>query len=261
MNYRLNEKIFGGGESRILLLHGCMHSGRIFERLAERLSRYYSVHVIDLPLFDISEEEANITSISTLSQYVLEYLKQSDFDLIFAHSMGAAIIVRIIMHGYLKKKKIILCSPAYGGIRILSGLRLTVGIIEKCLGLILRHNKFLRFFVRRTYCGESEFENIILADAKRVNVKAASRLIFELAFVKEFIVTADMGENVISIFYGDKDRLLYRERVEELSELLGAELKIFYNIGHTPFIENASDVIEYINRMQNTLCDSLCVEG
>ncbi len=86
-----------GTGPEVVLVHGFLASGKIFEPLVEHLRRRFSVTTIDLPGFGGSYDIPVPPTVEELSQTVAETIRSSGVDkyAILGHSLGAWIALEL----------------------------------------------------------------------------------------------------------------------------------------------------------------------
>ncbi len=102
-----------GSGPEVVLVHGFLGSGRIFEPLTEHLVNHFSVTTIDLPGFAQSYDVPVPPSVGELGQLVVETIRSAGLDKcsILGHSLGAWIALEISLRQPTLLDRMIL----YGG--------------------------------------------------------------------------------------------------------------------------------------------------
>ncbi len=81
----------------VLLLHGWGSNIKLFEATADLLSKGYKVIAMDMPGFGESQEPAEPWNVDDYVDFVLEFLKDYEFDKItlLGHSFGGRVIIKL----------------------------------------------------------------------------------------------------------------------------------------------------------------------
>jgi len=104
----------GEGET-VLLLHGWGSNITLFQSMIGLLSQKYKVLAMDMPGFGESDEPAEPWDVDRYVDFVLEFLKDYDFDSItlLGHSFGGRVIIKLCSRELdFKVKKVILVDSA-----------------------------------------------------------------------------------------------------------------------------------------------------
>ena len=121
---KVNYVKFGSG-IKLLMLHGWGGSLESLENLGTRLSKKgFEVLLVDLPGFGNSERPKEAFSLDDYSSIVEKLLNELNWKevMLFGHSFGGAVAIKITLRKRLKVRKLILCNSS--GIRYPEGLKI-----------------------------------------------------------------------------------------------------------------------------------------
>jgi pimeloyl-ACP methyl ester carboxylesterase len=244
-----NERKFGNKGESILLIPGWMHSAKMYEKLALALSTSFTVYVIDLPGFG---ESRNMTvnaeyPLECLAKQLSYYITQNHFDLIFAHSLAANIMLRISTPS---ETKVILCSPVYGGIHLLRNVVKNKFVLFSLLSLkdtlpIKFATQVVKLLALATVNRIALIDDVLIESSIRANTGPASNILHSLVTDN---YSVKPRSNVV-VIWGDKDRLIQWKNVIALCIALKCDFILLRGIGHSPFIEYFEGLLSIINSL------------
>jgi pimeloyl-ACP methyl ester carboxylesterase len=106
-----------GTGSEVVLVHGFLGSGKIFEPLEAHLVRHFSVTTIDLPGFGGSYDVPVPQTVGELAQMVIETIRSAGLNKcsILGHSLGAWIALEISLQQPALLDKMVLYGGSAGG--------------------------------------------------------------------------------------------------------------------------------------------------
>ncbi|MBU0976520.1 alpha/beta hydrolase, partial [Patescibacteria group bacterium] len=136
---KISYEVLGEGEP-ILLLHGWGGSLESMKALGSRLKdQGFKVILVDLPGFGKSDKPREAFWLEDYAQIIEEFLKQLEIEnpVLFGHSFGGAISIKITTRKNVKVKKLILCNS--------SGIRLPKEKKQKVVGKVA---KIVKAFAR-----------------------------------------------------------------------------------------------------------------
>lgn len=245
--------VIGEGKFKILILHGWINSGRTYFDLARKLENA-QVYLPTLPGFGgVRYKYDNYDFIlDKYTEEISELIKNNDFDLVVGHSMGSAILLRLLED--IEKsgvKKAILTNPAYMDLEqfkygahfakintFLFRLKDTLPTpmtrpVLKLLSLISTNRIEL-------------IDDLLLNDVYKADSTASARLMKELTFNK-VKAKASLDKMGVKVLYSEKDRIIKLKNIEQLKrDMPYAEFKSFGNIGHMSVLENQDMFLEEI---------------
>jgi pimeloyl-ACP methyl ester carboxylesterase len=226
----------------------------MYKKIALEIAREHTVYTIDLPGFgDSNTLKLNrMPLIECLTDYVEQYLLEKHFDLIIAHSLGAAIVLRILAR--TKKHlgiKIILCDPAYLEIAFLKRISNQTWLFTALFKMQSKLPKvlarpFIKLAALLTINKYSLIDDILVEDARKANAAVASGLLRELCNSRWRFSAEQKCGCEISILYGEKDRLISKQNIQTLQKDIDCRLVTIPNIGHTPVVESFDFMLGYI---------------
>ncbi|MDR2605782.1 MAG: alpha/beta hydrolase [Oscillospiraceae bacterium] len=197
--------------AKILLLHGWLESAKSMRPIANLLSEKHEVTALNLP--KISE------SLTRQAEWLFDYLAAvpEPFDVIAAHSMGCALLLRALTRmDASPAKRILLCCPAYG--------RIT-------------HLQFLA--ARRKFC-----ERVIRRLFPNADAATAANQAYELTR-NDWRVTG-LPNCSITVIAAQRDFLIRRKNIDALCSDLRIEPVIIPNVGHNWLYNSPERLVSFI---------------
>jgi len=225
----------------ILILHGWGSSPKKWERVKENLeSRGLEVHIPSLPGFGESSPPQKPWSVDDYADWVESFCEKKNLSQFFllGHSFGGRIAIKLAVKHVERVIGLILCgAPA---IRDDSAVR---EITMQTSSIFAR--KFSSFplyhFFRRL------FYKYLLRKTDYFKLAGSMKETFQK------VVNEDLSEYLPQIrvktliLWGENDKLVPLETASMIcNRILGSELFIFPNIGHSPHIEIPGDFSEAI---------------
>lgn len=239
----------------ILMLHGWMHSAARYQPLKDELAEYEG-GCYEFPGFGDTPPVFKGRILDCYAKELAIYLRTHETDLIIAHSMGGAVLLRTL-NRYLPEEEytVILLNPVYGGVPKL--LPAVVLLPAVWAGLwILRHLPFsfsrwvYRVFSLATINHWKNIDELISIDAKKADPFTAAFLLAEMALDR---FSTGLLKSHIWLVVSGKDRILSRKSLKRLRHDLGGCGWIEYpRTGHTPVAEAFDKVLEDIRRVSET---------
>lgn len=243
---------YGEKGKKILIIHGWTHSSKRYIHLAKELSSTYNVTLLDLPGFGMSKKlKCKKNLIEALSNEVKTFLENNKFDLLIGHSLGAAILLRIIYSKDINiSKKVILLNPPYNGI---SYLKLPSILVYMNYGLFKLQSfcprwlakPFIKIVALLSINTYKLIDDILIDDVRNSNSWYAAQLFKELAW-DNWEVKDLSKSRIVKIVKSEKDRLINRRNIEKLKNDIGADVIELKGIGHTTVVEAYEDLKNYI---------------
>lgn len=241
---------YGNGDTKVLIIHGWMHSYKRYEKLAQDLSDKMCVSLVTLYGFGGTSCDIKQNIIDEYIKYLIDFLKYNRFDLIIGHSLGGNLILKMLESDDSIDSKILLLNPAYNGIDSMKYASHFLPvfhflfILQKKIPLIIA-KPLIKIASLISINRYSLIDDICVDDIRSINPYTAKQLMKELAF-DEWQVTKPY-RNEITIVMSENDRLIKKNKLQKLhSDLNTSKLIIFKNIGHTSVIENYDDVYNLI---------------
>jgi pimeloyl-ACP methyl ester carboxylesterase len=250
----LKEKTFGNTGAKVLIIHGWMHSSNLYETLAVDLSNHFCVTLIDLPGFgSLSNFDfGKKVTINSLADWLSDYILNNKFDMIFAHSLGGTIILRLVeKYGDQVGQKIILCNPAYHGIDFLKPFVVNKALVKYLLAIqMILPDSISKFVIKLaallTVNKYRRINDIIVNDARACNIDIASTLLREICFDSWRFTNFSEYTKRILLLISQKDRIISLAKMKMLRNDLDCRIISLPNIGHTPVVEDYESLLTII---------------
>lgn len=239
----------------VLIIHGWMHSAKIYEKLASDLKSKLNINCILYEFAGFGDTPALFYS-DIINNYVLQlqnYINNNKIDLIIAHSLGGNIVLKLINE--IECNNIILLSPEYYGISLLKPAKYIKKAIISILKLLEKRTPITDFILKAfslfTINKWNLISNQVLDDARRCNKEVATELMIEMADDKWTI--SDMKLKNIVLVLGEKDRVISKKKMDKLIRDAKLSNKIIIsNIGHTAVLEDYDKLFNIIeNEVKN----------
>ena len=234
----------------ILIIHGWMHSSKLYTKLKHDLEKNekYKVFLYELAGFGSQPAKYKTNIIESYSKELEFFLIKNKIDVIIAHSLGGNVLLRAT-----EKIKInrILLSPEYKGIGLLKFVMpLTVFGVQFLK--FLKHNNILTTFILKvlslfTINSWSSITDDVIDSAREADPEVAIELLKEM-YNDNYV--AKESELMTFLIIGEKDRIITKEKMLELQKDLGrVELIVINGIGHTAVLEDYNSLYNYITRI------------
>lgn len=236
----------------ILILHGWMHSAARYLPLKNALEEHETV-CYEFPGFGDSSPVFKRRILDCYAKELALYLKTHKTDLIIAHSMGGAVLLRALKR-YLPDRcyTVILLNPVYGGVpKLLPAVLFLPAVWAGLWGLRLLPFTVSRFICRIfslvTINHWKDIDDLISIDARKADPYTASFLLAELA-LDHFRM--ERTKSRFWLITGKKDRILSRRSLKRLRYDLGGCRWIEYpQSGHTPIVEAFDRLSDDVRRI------------
>ena len=224
----------------ILILHGWMHSAARYERLKNELKGYETT-CYEFPGFGDSPPVFKQRILDCYAKELACYLDSHETDLIIAHSMGGAVLLRALNRYFPKREyTVILINPAYGGVPKLLPALLFLPAVWAGMWLLRLLPSAVSSYIYRilslaTVNRWPDIDQLICLDAKKGDPLTAAFLLAEMAV--DSFRTGRVKSRVYMIVSG-RDRILSGRSLKRLRHDLGGCKWIRYpETGHTPVLE------------------------
>lgn len=228
---------------KILIIHGWMHSSKIYKRLKEDLSTNakYDVTLYELPGFgdNPAKYKENITV--SYSKDLRQYLIDNKYDVVIAHSLGGNVTLRATEDLSIRR---ILLSPEYKGITLLK-LVMPFTLIGVPVLNILKHvNPFttfiLKLFSLLTINSWKAITNEVIESARKADSHVAVELLKEMS---DDTYKTTKSSKTTYLILGENDRIISKTKMKALyDDLEQCEMFIINKIGHTAVLENYNEL-------------------
>jgi pimeloyl-ACP methyl ester carboxylesterase len=239
------------GDKVILLLHGWMHSGArwqfLSETLSETLDESYRIIALDLPGFGLSAnvQPTNGYTLDSLTDavraYITSHLSDVPIYAVVAHSMGGLITLNYCSRYSLIAPHLFLCD-----VPVEPTLSITVSSALRSLlffGMKLNHilpqvitNPIVKLLCLPTVLHYSQIDDILVADIRLANPKAASELLYEISKfdIPEYNF---LLPDAVVVSHGKHDRIASYKSAQLLCLKLDGYYVEFENASHTAQLE------------------------
>ncbi|HCO97701.1 MAG: Inner-membrane translocator [Thermotoga sp. 50_1627] len=224
----------------LICIHGNFGSFRWFKPILGRISNFKTI-ALDLPNFGFSDR-----TIPTLDNYVKaveEFIEKLELNgaIVLAHSLGGAIGMKLALKRPDLLRGLILVDPCP-----IDGLPTPTENLPY-LELYKRNRSVLRrsLYGLLSNVKNRKFVEQLVDDALKMNPEAVYAHADELG---KFDLTGQTENYRVKtlLVWGDMDPLLTREQMENTCKALKAQLVVFSNVGHTPFVEVTDDFLKRI---------------
>lgn len=248
----MNRKKIGFGTKRVLIIHGWMHSSERYVKLAKELESDCSCTILDLPGFGGSNSIAKWNIIEAYTNEMITLLSKEKFDILIGHSLGGAIILRVLekmSDKYLGD--VILASPSYCGINHLKPIAFFVPInafLFKIQSMCPRivSAPFIKVVGLLSVNKWDLIDDVLINDSRKANAWTAAVLMYELAFDKWRTKNLANIEK-IRIINSKKDRIILDEKISVLkTDLKTFQLIEIPDVGHTTVLEAYDEFVKII---------------
>lgn len=218
-----------------MLLHGWGGNVGVFAKLQERLSRRFTVYVIDLPGFGLSTQPAEIWGSGEYADLIAQFISDLNISqpIFLGHSFGGKIVINLVARGLVAAKKIILVDSS--GIQLPKSLKLKIKVrmykMLKAMSQLSMVRNFLgaKFEAYKNKCGSTDYKNA--------------------SGVMRSILVKTVNENVIMllqkinvpalVIWGEQDEVTLLQAGKIMHQAIGdSELQVIPNSGHFPFLDN-----------------------
>lgn len=271
----------GFGPTTIILVHGNLTSSKHWDILIEKLIPKYKVYAIDLRGYGMSTYNKPINSLKDFAQDLhlfVQTLALKDFILAGWSTGGAVSMEFVANYPNLARKLILLQSVGIKGLKFYKKKTNPIDepVYFKSKQEFLEDETQIRPVLEAIKTGNKEFfkklwNSLIYTDnqpnAEKYNEYLEDMLtqrnhIDVYCALTYFNISSDhngvvLGSNLVEkiciptlIIHGKKDRVIPLEEAIETKSAIGknAELKLMDNVGHSPLIDNLSELTEiFIN--------------
>ncbi|MFO7882146.1 MAG: alpha/beta fold hydrolase [Kosmotogaceae bacterium] len=218
----------------ILFVHGNFGSSKWFEPALERLPAKYRGLALDMPNFGRSDRIEEV-SIDSYADYVYEFMKELELEKvnIVGHSLGGAVVQKVMIDHPEKIKKAVLIDPAPpSGLKtspevyaVLDLYKNNRDLLKKALIGIMPTRKIDKFT-------DELVDESLLMDGKCFELNA--RALEEYDY-REDIKNLDIP---MLVFVGKKDTLITESMAREFEELNDkAQVRVLEDCGHSVNVE------------------------
>lgn len=244
----------------MIFLHGWLHSGIVWDQVADHFSSHFKTIVVDLPGFGSSSPlDLNSISFSEYATYVNKFITKisadSDAPIIIADSLSAILCLEMIKSNTLKYRKLFLLGCPVDGlplyVRILgksNSLHYLLSIIrifpDWAINLFIKHLNFITLWNRKID------SRPLIESLKKADPITAQNLLMYIS--GSYNLNALVNAVNIIVIRGNKDHLVSRTASNKLYHTLqNASFFEITNSGHSIMLEKPMKLIVAINNQLN----------
>lgn len=237
----LNAVKSGSSGPVLVMLHGWGQSLESLRLLGDLLSRFYRVHLIDLPGFGQSEAPPAAWDTSQYADLIHQYIADNKLSpaLVLGHSFGGRVAIRLASRHKDSVASLILINS--GGLRVRpSGLKRWRSLFVRSLARICK-------FLDRS-CGWRTFESWFVPRFASADYKAAGPMRDILVKAVNEDVSEDASRIACPTFllWGENDSETPLEIGKRLNNLIaGSRLVVLPGCGHFPFLDEGAHLCAY----------------
>ncbi len=242
-------RVTGGGPA-VVLVHGWLSSGEIWERLAERLAQRFTVYTLDLPGFGESDKPASGYGVRYGSR--LLYAFCAHFGLtraaIIGHDIGGAMAIKLTAdHPDVVGRIVLVAAPANEDqIDLPTLLWLAtlpvVGPVFYALGRYLRSLR--RLWMRPFVVDPEDLTEEVVDDAGRSTPAAVTKT---LNVTRREIARGRLARQAgvikapVLVIAGEEDQIVDPQATDDWARTVSAEVVLLEECGHLPMLERTGE--------------------
>lgn len=242
-------RVTGGGPA-VVLVHGWLSSGEIWERLAERLAQRFTVYTLDLPGFGESDKPASGYGVRYGSR--LLYAFCAHFGLtraaIVGHDVGGAMAVKLAAdHPDVVGRIVLVAAPANEDqIDLPTLLWLAtlpvVGPVFYALGRYLRPLR--RLWMRPFVLDSEDLTEEVVDNASGSTPAAVTKT---LSVTRREIARGRLARQVgvikapVLAIAGEEDQIVDPQATDDWARTVSAEVVLLEQCGHLPMLERTGE--------------------
>jgi len=242
-------RVAGGGPA-VVLVHGWLSSGEIWERLAERLAQRFTVYTLDLPGFGESDKPASGYGVRYGSRSLYAFC--AHFGLtraaIVGHDVGGAMAVKLAAdHPDVAGRIVLVAAPANEDqIDLPTLLWLAtlpvVGPVYYALGRYLRPLR--RLWMRPFVLDSEDLTEEVVDDAGGSTSAAISKT---LSVTRREIARGRLAHQAgvikapVLAIAGEDDQIVDPQATDDWARTVSAEVVLLEQCGHLPMLERTGE--------------------
>lgn len=243
---------------KVLLVHGWLHSADRYRKLKNDLEKKCDCEVTlyQLPGFGGVPAKKKICVLPYYTKLLKKELEKQ-YDCMIGHSMGGNVLLKAMSPAV--SSKLILLSPAYGGIPLLKPMTVLFPILPLGLFIIKMYPCLLTDFLIRCMAGvtinsRDKIDTQIFKDVRRADVFVSVSTLFELVWDTWKIDKRQWKNREVVLVIGEKDRVIRAGRIRRFcGEPGGCTVYCIKGIGHTAVLEAYDDLLETLEKEIQTL--------
>lgn len=234
-----------GSGKVVILIHGWMNSGIVWEKFARKLSMNYKVVIIDLPGFGKSicpYKENYINNTVLVLKSFFEKFEDEIYSIV-GYSMGGQVLYELLKKNIVSPKKVVFCSTPIFGVEMMKKISKRDEYIEK---LILFYKSMLKKDQLKPVVEKMEkidfYNKIIVNDIQMANTDTAILMLDEIVNYK--FEKIDISNINVLFIRGELDPLITKNEINKLFEFIDFRYIEIPKIAH--LILKKSDEVERI---------------
>jgi pimeloyl-ACP methyl ester carboxylesterase len=239
-----------GGGSPVVLVHGWLSSGRIWEQIADRLAQRFTVYAVDLAGFGDSDKPISGYGVRYGSR--LLYAFCAHFGLthaaVIGHDVGGAMAVKLAAdHPDVVGRLVLIATPAdENQVDLPTLLWITtvpfVGPVFYTLGRLLKPLR--RLWMRPFVFDTDELTDEVVDDAGKSTPAAVTKTLDvmrrEIARGR-LVRQAGIVKVPVLVIAGEEDQIVDPQAADDWARAVSAEVVFLDECGHMPMIERTAE--------------------
>ena len=244
-----------GSGNLMIFLHGWLHSGNVWQHVADHFSSHFKTIAVDLPGFGSSSpldlQNISFSEYGTyLNKFITEITANSDEPVIIADSLSAILCLEMIKNNILKYHKLFLIGCPTDGlpfyIRLLAksnSLRYLLPAVrilpDRAINLFIKHLNFITLWNRAID------SRPLIVSLRKADPNSAQVLLKSISNSYD-LNALHYADNII-VLRGIKDQLVSRIASNKLCTAL--QYAAFFEIsqsGHSVMLENPMELIDTV---------------
>ncbi len=243
-------RVAGGGPA-VVLVHGWLSSGEIWERLADRLAQRFTVYTLDLSGFGESDKPVSGYGVRYGSR--LLYAFCAHFGLtraaVVGHNIGGAMAVKLAAdHPDVVGRIVLVATPAADENQIDLPMLLwlatlpVVGPVFYALGRFLRPLR--RLWMRPFVLDREDLTEEVVDDAGKSTPAAVSKT---LGMMRREIARGRLARQAgiikvpVLAITGEEDQIVDPRATDDWARTVSAEVVLLQQCGHLPMLERTGE--------------------
>lgn len=231
----------------IVLVHGWMHTSRIWCSLAEHLESRYSLLALDLPGFGDTPPlpTQNITLedyAGILKNFINHIASSRKLHGAVGHSYGGLLLLCLLKEKFKLGKRIVVCDAPVKGVKFLKPVARFKTLVEVLLAtnqkLPARLGKWMtKVGTLLTIKSWSDIDDALVKDILGADAHTAAILLKQISFCNLLDQISHVRHPQVLVVRGGQDLIANQRATQLLVEQLGALFHEFQGISHVPMQE------------------------
>jgi pimeloyl-ACP methyl ester carboxylesterase len=244
-------KKIGKGSQTLLLVHGFMCDGTVWDGVISKLQDNFEIIIPDLDGYGFSSELLQYKTLEGLAIELKQILDDEGIEKVsfIGHSMGGYIGLEFLKHFETKLNHfVMLNSHIYTDSDERSTNRTkTIGFLQKYGSKLYVKESFRTLFSPEFAVNHSEIVTKMMENAHSYPVQTLINSCQAMIERKNHEQTIQNASTPIHFLMGEIDSLIPLEEYKKMTLLnLNAKTQVLSNGGHMGMHENAEEVVEYI---------------